>query len=195
LVAASKGDLVIAVTDVGIKKKMVSLGAGMDSVPIISPTADVLLSMTVNQKAPFEKLTGIAQNLSESGQLPPGIVYKINNDLFVAGTSASMVDQYLSGGKKDFAFLSRISGHPFVFYLDVNKLMTTFNEQVKDTGRIGIYQASVEMWKDVIVTGGEFKDGALEQNAEVNLVDQNTNSLQQLNAYIDKLASTKKKPF
>jgi hypothetical protein len=151
--------------------------------------------MTVNQKDPFEKLTGIAQKMSEAGELPPGLVYKINNDLFVAGTSAPMVDQYLSGGKKDFAFLSKISGHPFVFYLDVNKLITTFNEQVKDSGTIGVYQASVEMWKDVIVTGGEFKDGAVEQNAEVNLVDQNTNSLQQLNAYIEKLASTKKKPF
>ena len=195
IVAASKGDLLIAVTDVGMKKKMVSLGQGMDSLPITSPTADVLLSMSVNNNVPFERLANAAQELSKSGELPAGFVYKTEKDQFVAGTNPAIVDQYLKGGTRNFPFLSRISGHPIAFYLDVNKLLTTFNDQLKDTSSNGIYQASIAMWKDVIMTGGEFKDDAIVQNIEINLVDQNTNSLQQLNTYIDKLASTRKRPF
>ncbi|HYJ37591.1 MAG TPA: DUF4836 family protein [Chitinophagaceae bacterium] len=195
LVAASKGDLVLAVTDVGLRRKMVSLGGGMDSLPITSPTADVILSMSVKDKAPFQKLAGVAEQLSGSGQLPPGFVFRIENDLLVAGTNPAMVDQYLKGGNKKFPFISRITGHPMGMYLDINKLMTSFNEQVKDSGAAGIYQASVDMWKDVIMTGGEFKNGGIVQDIEVNLVDQNTNSLQQLNNYVDKLTSKIKRPF
>jgi len=195
VVAASKGDLLLAVTDVGIKKKMVSLGAGMDSLPISSPTADVLLTMSVNDKAPFERLAGAAQKLSQSGELPTGFVYKIDKDLFVAGTNGVMVEQYLAGGNKNFPFISRISGHPIALYLDVNRLMTSFNNQVRDSASNGLYSASVAMWKDVIMTGGEFKDNAIVQDVEINLVDQNINSLQQLNTYIDKLSSNRKRPF
>ena len=195
VVEASKGDFLLTVTDVGIKKKMVSLGQGMDSLPINSPTADVLLSMSVKNKAPFERLAAEAQKLSESGELPSGFVYKIDKDLFVAGTSGAMVDQYLAGGNKNFPFLSRISGHPMAVYLDLNRLMTSFNDKVKDSASNGLYSASVAMWKDVIMTGGEFKDNAIVQDVEINLVDQNTNSLQQLNTYVDKLSSNRKRPF
>jgi hypothetical protein len=45
------------------------------------------------------------------------------------------------------------------------------------------------------MTGGEFKENAIVQDVEINLVDQNINSLQQLNTYIDKLSSNRKKPF
>jgi hypothetical protein len=81
---------------------MISLGAGMDSLPIAAPTADVLLVMSVKDKAPFEKLAGAVQKLGQSGQIPAGLTYKVNNDLFVAGTNAAMIDQYLSGGNKIF---------------------------------------------------------------------------------------------
>jgi hypothetical protein len=56
-------------------------------------------------------------------------------------------------------------------------------------------QASAQMWQDIVMTGGEFKDNAIVQNVEVNLVDQNTNSLKQLNTYFDKLSASRKRPF
>jgi len=167
----------------------------MDSLPMNSPSAEVLLAMSVKDKAPFEKLIGVAQQMGKDGQLPVGISYKFSNDLFVVGTNSGMVDQYLKGGNKNFPFVSKIKGHPIAFYLDVNKLITTFNEQIKDTAANSVFKASVDMWKDVVATGGEFKDGAVHQDIEVNLVDQSTNSLQQLNSYVDKLSSTRKKPF
>ena len=195
VVAASKGDMLITVTDVGVKRKMVSLGQGMDSLPINSPSAEVLLAMSVKDKAPFEKLVGVAQQMGKNRQLPAGVTYKFGSDLFVVGTNPGMVDQYLKGGNKEFPFTSKIKGHPIAFYLDLNKLISTFNEQIKDTAANSVFKASVEMWKDVVATGGEFKDGAVQQEIEVNMIDQNTNSLQQLNSYIDKVSSNRKKPF
>jgi hypothetical protein len=43
----------------------------------------------------------------------------------------------------------------------VNKLITTFNERQKDSSINGF--ELVDMWKDIIVTGGEFKNGAIVQ--------------------------------
>jgi hypothetical protein len=45
------------------------------------------------------------------------------------------------------------------------------------------------MWQDVTVTGGDFKDKSSEGQFEINLVDKNTNSLKQLNQYIDKVST------
>lgn len=50
-------------------------------------------------------------------------------------------------------------------------------------------EASLNMWQDITGTGGEFKDKYSEAEFEINLVDKNTNSLKQLNQYIDKMAT------
>jgi hypothetical protein len=58
--------------------------------------------------------------------------------------------------------------------------------------------ASVNMWQDAIATGGAYKDKALDFEFEINLVDKNTNSLKQLNQYINtmyKIQAEKKKRF
>ena len=39
------------------------------------------------------------------------------------------------------------------------------------------------MWKNIIVTGGDVKNGAVEMKTEINLMDENTNSLKQLNSF------------
>jgi len=52
------------------------------------------------------------------------------------------------------------------------------------------------MWQDAIVTGGTYKDHAIDFQFEINLVDKNTNSLKQLNQYINtiyKIQAEKKK--
>jgi hypothetical protein len=122
--------------------------------------------------------------------MPTDVTFRLSNDLFVAGSNATMVDQYLKGGKKDFPFLSKIKGHPIALYVDLNRLITTMGADSSE-----MMKASRQMWKDLVMTGGEFKDNAIVQNVEVNLVDQNTNSLQQLNTYIDKMSASRKKPF
>jgi hypothetical protein len=162
----------------------------MDSLPINGPSANIFVVMPVNNKAPFEKLIGAAEHALGSGKMPTDVTFRLSNDLFVAGTNPGMIDQYLKGGKKDFPFLSKIKGHPIAFYLDLNRLIASMP---KDSSEI--MQASGQMWQDIVMTGGEFKDNAIVQNVEVNLVDQNTNSLKQLNTYFDKMSASRKRPF
>ena len=115
----------------------------------------------------------------------------MNNDLFVMGTSQQLVDDYLKGGNKSFAFTSKIKGHPFGMYVDLQKIMAR-TMRVKDSTDRTSYDASLAMWEDVVITGGEFTDGGVEQHLEINLVDKNTNSLKQLNQYADKMHTPKK---
>jgi len=44
------------------------------------------------------------------------------------------------------------------------------------------------MWNNVYITGGEYKDGGIVTNGEVNFRDKNTNSLKQLNKYFDDIS-------
>lgn len=192
VIAATKGDLLISFSDWTTKKTKVSLGAGMDSLPIEKPSVNVLVAMSVNNKAPFEKLIDAGEKLNSSGGLPMGITFKLNNDFFVAGSDPVFVDAFLTGGSHNFPFLSKISGHPVGLYVDLNKMMSSTN---RDTTAGDFMTTSANMWKDILVTGGEFKDNAIQQDMEVNLIDQNTNSLQQLNSYIEKLSAGRKKPF
>jgi len=193
LVNASKGDFLVSVSDLGIKKGKISLGPGMDSLPTNGPTANVLVVMSVKSKAPFEKLMGAAQKLGSSSQLPMAVTFKLTDEFFVAGSNPVLADEFLKGGTThDFPFLSKISGHPVGFYLDFSKMMSSLKA---DSSGNDLFSSSANMWKDLIVTGGEFKDDAIQENVEVNLVDQNTNSLQQLNSYIEKLSAGRKKPF
>jgi len=192
LVAAAKGDIMISVSDVGMKKSKVSLGPGMDSLPMNGPTANVLVVMSVNNKAPFEKLMGAAQKLNSQGHMPMDITFKLNNDFFVAGSNPVFVDEFLKGTTHNPAFISKISGHPIGFYIDLNRGISAF---AGDSSSGNFLNSSAQMWKDLVVTGGEFKDNAVQEDVEVNLNDQNTNSLQQLNSYIEKLSAGRRKPF
>ena len=51
-----------------------------------------------------------------------------------------------------------------------------------------VMDESLKFWNNVITSGGNFSDGAWTANTEVNLMDQNTNSLKQLNHYVDVIA-------
>src|SRR2546421_6092718 len=154
LVAATKGDLVIAVTDVGLKKHMISLGPGMDSLPTNAPSANFIFATSIGNKAAFNKLEAATKKLREGGDIPSGIFTGMNNELFVAGSSQAVVDEYLRGGNKDFPFLGKISDHPAAFYLDLNKLIRSFHDQVKDSSASRAYEATVQMWKDMVANGG-----------------------------------------
>ena len=194
-IAANKGEMLLAVTDVTMKEKAFSLGEGMDSVRTMAPDFNILFVNAVANRAAFDKLVAAGKKMTEREGTPPGIFYSISNDLFVLGNKQETVDAYVKGGSRDFSFLSRINGHPVGFYLDLNKMISAFSQNVKDsTGRYAA-DVSLQTWKDVVATGGEYKDEAVHQDFEITLVDPNTNSLKQLNAYAEKLASMKKRGF
>ena len=66
--------------------------------------------------------------------------------------------------------------------------MTRTQNSIKDNEAKQAMDLSLKMWQDIIVTGGDFNDGAFTSYAEINMVDKGTNSLKLLNQYLDKMA-------
>ena len=191
-VKANKGELLLCVSDLEIKKIEKTMDMGEGQAPhkytATQPDMKVLFATSVNDKAAFDKLVGIA--LGESKNLPsqnvPKIHYKLNNDWFAASNSQEQVDKFLSGASAKNPVTEKISGQPFGLFIDIQKIITSTRSSVKDSSGMGALSAS-NIWQDITASGGLYKDKAMNFSFEVNLVDKNTNSLKQLNQYINNL--------
>lgn len=195
LMAAYKGQMLIAATDFTIKQEKQTFEGTDYSYTSNKPDVKMLFALSVNNKASFDKLIGIAQNElnNEEGQkLLSQVNFKVNNDWFAISNSAETVDKFLAGGNNNVPFADKISGHPFGLYIDIQKIMKSSQPTVTEAPSLSALEASMKLWQDVVMTGGEIKDGAMTAEFVVNLIDKKTNSLKQINQYIEQLAALKK---
>ena len=126
--------------------------------------------------------------MGEEKNMLPEINYQVDKNWFVAGNSADYVSKFLSGNGSKQPFTSKLTDQSFGMYVDIQKIMTSTQNSIKDNEDKEAMDISLKMWQDVIVTGGDFKDGAFTSYAEINMVDKGTNSLKLLNQYVDKMA-------
>lgn len=199
-VKANKGDLVLAVSDFEMKSKEMVIPSydGGEPTKYTSTTPDmkVLFATSVNDKAAFDKLIGtLSAQMGEQPEQMPKITYKIDNNWFAAGNSEDDVTKFMTGAKTTHPFTSKLTGQSFGMYFDIKKLLTGISASSRDSSEKAAYDVSLKMWEDVLVVGGEYKDGAFTSYGEVNLVDKGTNSLKQLNQYIDKMAAIYKSKY
>jgi hypothetical protein len=195
LMAACKGQMLIAATDFTIKQEKQTFEGTDYTYTSNKPDVKMLFALSVNNKASFDKLIGIAQSEmnNEAGQKALSqISYKVNNDWFAISNSAETVDRFLAGGNNKLPFTDKISGHPFGLYIDIQKIMKSAQPTATDASSLSAFEASMKLWQDVVMTGGEIKDGAVTAEFTVNLIDKKTNSLKQINQYIEQLAALKK---
>ncbi len=191
LLAAYNGQMLLSVSDFEIKKEEMKL-EGMDAPYVATkPDVSVLLGLSVKDKASFDKLLSVVR--SQMGDAMNQVSYKVNSDWFAIGNKPETVDKFLAGANNNVAFTSKISGHPYGMYIDIQKIMKSAQPMIGGNTPSPMLDASMQLWQDVIVTGGEWKDGYLTSNMTVNMVDQKTNSLQQMNKYFDQLAAAAKK--
>ena len=103
-------------------------------------------------------------------------------------SSTSFANQYLAGNNNKFDFSDKISGHPVAFYLDIHKILSEFSTLKTDhADRKEMLNQSLNTWNNIIASGGEFKDNGFTFHAEINLINKDTNSLKQLNNYLDEM--------
>jgi hypothetical protein len=186
-VKANKGEVILAVSDL-VSKTDSMPGPGGDVMSRSRPDAKVLFATAVNDQPSFEKLITLIWNQSKGAMNKSDeVTYKIENKWFVAGNSAEQINQFLAGGNTKAPFTEKISGHPVGLFIDVQKILQAAKTGTasKDTSALAALDASIATWQDVTGYGGEFKDKALVFHAEINMVDKNTNSLKQLNTFID----------
>ena len=191
-VQANKGKMLLALNGIGRNSRQDTIGDLNGAHSIMTNNQfniQFLFANAINDKAAFDKLvTGIKPELNKIQSELNSLDYVIKDGWFVMGSSKENISGFLSNNNQHLAFASRISGHPFGGYIDLQKIMDATAPSSRDSIAMNIFQASKNMWQDVVITGGDYKSGALEYHTEINLVDKNTNSLKQLVRYFDQSA-------
>jgi hypothetical protein len=189
-IKANKGELLLSVSDLEIKKmeKVMDMGEGQPPYKYTTtqPDMKVLFATSINDRAAFDKLIGIAMGERRNMPSAPEIHYKLDKDWFAASNYQEEVDKFLSGTSNKNAIADKISGQPFGMYIDLQKIISSAKSSIKDSSGQAAMAAS-NIWQDIVAAGGAYKDKAMSFTFEVNLVDKNTNSLKQLNQYINNL--------
>ncbi|MEO7264404.1 MAG: DUF4836 family protein [Ferruginibacter sp.] len=175
-IKANKGDILLTVGD--IKK---------DSISKID--AQFLFSATIGNKEAFTKLINAGKKLGQekltnSGKMP-SIFYNLNENLFAIGNNKTAIDQYINKeNNSDPAFLKDISGSPLAAYVNFQYIMSSMkNPNTTDSLEAATLDASMKVWDNLIIKGGEMKGSAATQHVEINMVNKTENSLKQLNNY------------
>jgi major membrane immunogen (membrane-anchored lipoprotein) len=201
-VKANKGDVLVAVSDLVVKSEVVTMpsyeeGGQPYTYTKTDPSVKVLFGVSINDKPAFDKMVGVVK--AKVGEIPEGggipkISYTLNDKWFAAGNDEAQVNKFVAGGANNKQpFIGKLSGHPAGFYVDLQKIMKAFQPSTTDsTGKI-VLAESLKVWEDILFTTGEVGGGSMSSEGEINFVDKKTNSLKQLNQYIDKVAGTKKK--
>ncbi len=194
-IKANKGEAFFAVSDFKVvtKENTVEGTNYNHNYPSEYPEAKILFGAAIGDRASFDKTVNLITSKikEESGEnvseLAKKVPFTIKNNWFLAGNDSVFLNSY-GAGSTDHAFISKISGHPFGGYLDIQKFINGARPAMKDSVATMIADQSLKLWQDIVFYGGEFKDGALTTYGEINMVDKSTNSLKQLNSYFDFIA-------
>ena len=182
-VKANKGDIVLSVSDIAKD----TLG---------KQEANILFSASINDKASFGKLIEAGKKMGKgrfSDSTPPPVFYNTTDNYFAIGNKQSTVDSYIKTAGTNADLFDKISGSPVGAFINFQYIMRAMTPSGSDSLKTAVHNASVQMWDNMIVKGGEFKDGGIIQHMEVNLVDKKVNSLKQLNSYMGVLGMIQKK--
>jgi hypothetical protein len=116
------------------------------------------------------------------------VKYAMNDKVFALSNTASFADQYLSGNNHKYDFTDEFSGHPAGFFLDIHQLLSGISSiAAKDSNENTMMNESLKTWKNIVASGGEIKDNAFTFHTEINFIDQQANSLKQLNSYLNEM--------
>jgi len=190
-IKANKGDVVIAVTDFKKSKNDTLMadtsGTVSQRVEVFKETPDVLFATSIGDKEAFNLIIKAGEKLGKNVPADLPITYKTDGKYFAIGNSKENINKYFAGGTtNNFDFLSKISGNPFGGYINIQYIMKSLETSItsKDSTEKLVYDASLKMWDNAYMKGGNYESGGITQTMEINLMDKGTNSLKQLNQYL-----------
>lgn len=188
IVRATKGDIVFAVSDITLKNDSTNIqGMAGDSImnPGIKPGATFFFSVAIGDKDAFNKVVNFGKKMGKD-VTQKNVYQKTDDKYFALSNSQDAVNKYFSGTQSNPDFLSKINDHPMGGFVDVQMILRAMQTEIsKDSSGKVLYDRNIAMWNNLSFTGGEYKDGGLVSNGEINLIDTKTNSLKQLNQYVD----------
>ena len=188
-IKANKGDIVFGISDF----KMVTdndpeSGATMPFT-MYKPSFNAVFAAAVADKSSFDKLSNTgakaASMFLNTEEFPVFTSY--NNNYFVLGNSKETADAFNNspaGNNRDF--ISKISGSPVGGYVNLQAFIKGMSEP--DSSKRVVLNASLQLWDNILLKGGDFENASLNYTLEINMIDKNTNSLVQLNNYAATIA-------
>ena len=182
-IKANKGDILIAVTD--IKQDT-----------LVGQSANYIFAASINDKISFNKIIDAGKKFG--GPMLGAdnkYAYNVNEKYFVFTNNKAMTDTYIAGtANTTFDFTDKISDGPFGGFVNFQYIFNNMKPKVTaDSLDVQIYNASVKIWDNLLISGGNFKGGGLTQHWEVNMMDKNSNSLKQLNSYLGTMSIIQEK--
>jgi len=153
------------------------------------PDINILFSVSIGDNPSFDKLVNAGKKMSETMHKDSGIYNARNDKYFVLGNRQENVSKYIAGGNNKFDFPGSMDDHPVAVYINIFKILTEIHPRPgMDSVERVVLAESKNMWSDIFLTGGEFKDDGFIMHTEINLQDKNTNSLKQFNRYVDNIS-------
>jgi hypothetical protein len=193
-VKANKGDLMVAVTDFKMKTDSMSYTddeGKAHSNTFSKPDMNYLFSVAIGDKPSFQKLIDAGKKITgEMGKSDSLVSYGQNDKLFAISNQQHFLNDYLAGNSNNkYDFMDKFSSHPINIFIDIHKILTVLAAEKKSNpDNEIIMNESLKLWNNIYVTAGEIEKDAITGNTEINFIDQNTNSLKQLNSYFDQIA-------
>lgn len=191
---ANGGTQTFALTDVKVTPKPTSITLDNgETIPYEKDDTkfDFVFGSSVGDKSSFQKLIdAFKKTIDKEMPVKDSALERIKNKLtdkwFALGGSDAEVDAFLAGGKKP-AYAQSFTGHSMGGYVNLQKIFTTMiANSNKDTAYKKNLEVSANFWKTVIMHS-DIKGGEANSKVEINLADNQTNALKQLNQYIDKM--------
>ncbi len=183
IIKANKGDFLFAVTD--IKEDTAK-----------EKDFQLLVAASIADKNSFNKLVDAGKKiLNTARDTAPRYVFDHNDKYFVITHDKPTTQTYLTGtANTSYPFIDKISGGPMGGFVNFQYIMNALKPKpTADSIDLATYDASIKMWDNLYISGGNFKDGGITQHWEINLIDKNTNSLKQLNTYSSVMGSINEK--
>ncbi|MDP4284086.1 MAG: DUF4836 family protein [Bacteroidota bacterium] len=179
---ANNGNLLLSLSDLKLNTD------SSVSNPFKLPHLNFIFSFGIGDKASLQKLIDAGKKITSQMGNDTMVHYAMNDKTFAISNSGSFVNQFIAGNNNKYNFTEKLSGHPIVFFIDIHKILLELSTQLPNNNdEKNLLTTSLKTWDNITTTGGDFKDHALTINTEINMVDQNTNSLKQLNNYMDEM--------
>ena len=185
-IKANKGDIAIGVADYKMVNDSITPEETNMPFAITKPVFNYVFAASVADTTSFNKLIfnakrGVAAFINTDEVT---LAYNYNSSYFSLSNTQSGADAFINAPANNREFISKISGSPVGGYINLQSVIKAFETlATKDSSSKIMYDASLKLWDNVLLKGGEFANGALNYTIEINMLDKNTNSLKQLNQY------------
>jgi hypothetical protein len=147
---------------------------------------DLLFATSLNSDTSFKKAGDIVKKAF------PGAASTVQNNWFLLGNSPATISHFFAPNTNPVVS-QKLGGHPLGVYIDIQKGLEQWNTHGLDSALLQQINLSKSFWRDIVSNGGEFRDGCINFDTNVNLADGSTNSLKQLAKYSVQMSQLIKK--